>query len=76
VCGADFVAARQHLTDFAGKTLLLSLADHLRTLGAGALSNDDLQDALVDGLAEAYTPGLFVPDDFARLAQRLRDLAG
>lgn len=75
VSADEFMDSRRCLADFAGKTLLTSLADHLRSLGAANLSNDDLQGALVDGLAEVYAPGLFVPDDFAALAQRLRDLA-
>lgn len=48
----------------------------VRVLDVVVAQKLDVPVMVVPGLAEAYSPGLFVPDDFAALAQRLRDLAG
>ena len=68
----SFILSGDFLLDMGGKELLSAVTQHVRALGATALSNEDFQEELVVAVAREYREGLFEPDDFAHLAQRLR----
>jgi len=74
----EFVRECRHLIVFDGKRLLSGLHTWLRDEYGVQFTPDTLRDELVRALPVAYrdTPGLFIPDDFVELANRLRALAG
>ena len=48
-----------------------ALCDHVNQSGVSRLSRSTLEEELIRALDRLYEPGLFEPDDFAQLAQRL-----
>lgn len=69
-----FVAGKGHLIDLEGKRLLAELLSYLRALGA-KMTQETLEDELLTALeAEYRAGGLFQPDEFAELRQRLMAL--
>jgi hypothetical protein len=68
----SFILSGDFLLDMGGKELLSAVTQYVRALGATALSSEDFQEELVVAVAREYREGLFEPDDFAHLAQRLR----
>ncbi len=69
-----FVASQGHLTDLEGKRLLAELLSYFHALG-GKIGQDTLEDELLPALENEYLAGgLFQPDEFAELRQRIQAL--
>ena len=57
--------------DMSGKDLFSGLSQELQRQMASRASAADLAEAAAESLGACYRPGLFDPDDFAELSQRL-----
>lgn len=66
-----YFTAERHLVDFGGHELVDALWVYLAKIGAKRLSLEKLENELVAAFERVYVPGLFEPDEFQLLAQRL-----
>jgi hypothetical protein len=71
----DFLELSVHLSEMGGHELMSAVCVELTSFGA-TFSRQDLTDVLTEALNDIYEPDrVFAADDFARLADRLRQLA-
>lgn len=69
----EFMEELGFLADMDGHKLLWSLGRHLYGLGARRLTDETIQNELVQSFGATYRPGAqFEPDDFQDLAERIR----
>jgi hypothetical protein len=69
---ASFVTSGDYLVDMGGHELMAALSRFLHSTGAPTgVDQNTLADSLIEAAERIYRPGLFVPDDFADLANIL-----
>ena len=68
----DFLQSGQFLEEMGGHELLSVLVAHIQSLGGKNVGTEELENELVDAIGREYQPGIFIPDDFAELANRIR----
>ncbi len=72
ICAPAFLQSGEFLEELGGHELMTALLDHIHSIGLATLRADTLEAELVEAIGREYQPGLFVPDDFAELANRIR----
>jgi hypothetical protein len=74
----QFLQSKDFLEEMGGHELLSQVLAHIHSIRGQRLSTGEtfnterFENELVNAITSEYRPGMFIPDDFAELAARLK----